>query len=203
MKILIAEDDALSRRMLEVTLVKAGHEVVTTRDGGEALGALTRDGAPKLLILDWMMPVKDGPEVCRELRVHETSQPHYIILLTARTQTPDIVEGLQAGADDYMTKPFEGEELLARVQVGRRMLELQASLADRVRDLEAALAKVKLLQGLLPICSYCKKIRNDKNYWLQVDTYVAQHSEARFSHGICPECYENVVKPEMAKLTRG
>ena len=98
-----------------------------------------------------------------------------------------------------MAKPFDHRELRARLQVGVRMLELQTSLAERVRQLEDALARVKRLQGLLPICSYCKRVRNDQNYWQQVEAYITERSEAAFSHGICPDCYENVVRPELEK----
>src|SRR5439155_4831059 len=105
-----------------------------------------------------------------------------------------IVTGLQAGADDYITKPFDRGELQARLQVGRRIVELQKGLADRVRELEAALSRVRQLQGLLPICAWCKKIRDDQNYWHQVETYIGSHSDARFSHGICPDCLKTVME---------
>ena len=105
----------------------------------------------------------------------------YLIFVTAKARTQDIVTGLGAGADDYIVKPFEREELHARVQVGFRMLELQAALAERVRELEDALTRVKQLQGLLPICSYCKKVRDDQNYWQQVETYIEGHSDAQFT----------------------
>lgn len=201
-RILIAEDDDLSRRLLEFTLTRFGCEVVAVRDGGEAWEALQRPEAPPLAILDWMMPVMDGLDLCRRVRAQAVPEPPYIIMLTAKDRTEEVVAGLRAGADDYVTKPFEREELLARVQVGLRIVALQRSLAERVQELEAALARVKVLQGLLPICSYCKKIRNDQNYWQQVDAYVAQHSGAKFSHGICPECYENVVKPQLEEAKR-
>ena len=110
----------------------------------------------------------------------------YVILLTARDARADVVAGLDAGADDYLIKPFDLEELRARVQVGRRLVALQDRLADRVAELQEALTKVKQLNGLLPICAYCKRIRTDQNYWEQVEHYVAEHSEAQFSHGICP-----------------
>ena len=110
------------------------------------------------------------------------------------------LKGLTAGADDYMTKPFDRAELKARINAGERILRLQAELAARVKELELALANVRLLQGLLPICCYCKKIRNDQNYWQQVDTYIADHSEAQFTHGICPECRDKIVKPELERL---
>lgn len=200
MKILIAEDDPISRRVLDTTLRKWGHEVVATSDGRAALQALQGPDAPLLAILDWMMPEMDGPEVCRRLRAQPGSESAYVILLTAKGTKGDTITGLQAGADDYLTKPFDHGELKARLQVGQRVLAMQKKVADRVSELEAALARVKQLQGLLPICCYCKKVRDDKNYWQQVEGYIADHSEARFSHGICPECMDTVVKKELAEL---
>jgi DNA-binding response OmpR family regulator len=202
MKILIAEDDQVSRRLLEATLVKGGYDVIACSDGAEAWQVLQNGNAPPLAILDWMMPEMDGVEVCR--RVHEmlTSQPTYLILLTAMGRKEDVVGGLEAGADDYVTKPFDREELLARVRVGLRVVELQRNLADRVRELEDALAQIKQLQGLLPICSYCKKIRDDQNYWQQIEYYIGQRSEAQFTHSICPDCYEQYVVPQLEELRR-
>jgi DNA-binding response OmpR family regulator len=200
MRILIAEDDGLSRRLLELSLDKGGHEPIITKNGHDALAALEGPDAPRLAILDWMMPGMDGVDVIRRIRASAAALPPYLILLTAKDRIEDIVEGLQAGADDYITKPFEREELLARVQVGARVLELQANLAERVSELEKALSQVRRLQGLLPICSYCKRVRNDRDYWQQVESYVMEHSEARFSHGICPDCYERVVKPQLADI---
>ncbi len=201
MRILIAEDDAVSRRMLEVYLTRWGYQVVVANDGAEAWRVLESSDPPKMAILDWMMPVMDGLEVCRKVRESPFASCTYLIILTARGGANDIVRGLEAGADDYVTKPFDGEELRARVSAGMRIVELQSNLADRVRELERALAGVKQLQGLLPICCYCKKIRDDKNYWQQVEGYISSHSEVQFSHGVCPECYEKLVKPELAKLT--
>lgn len=109
------------------------------------------------------------------------------------------MRGLDAGADDYIIKPFNREELRARVKVGVRILDLQNNLAGRVSELERAMAGVKQLQGLLPICCYCKKIRDDQNYWQQVEGYISRHSEAQFSHGVCPDCFEKIVKPELAR----
>jgi DNA-binding response OmpR family regulator len=197
MKILIAEDDPVSLRVLQATLEKASHEVMATRDGNEALAGLRAAGGPRLAVLDWMMPGMDGTEVCRLVRQEAATRGAYLILLTARGRKEDVLRGLRAGADDYVTKPFDQEELMARVQVGMRILELQSALAERVRELEEALASVRVLRGLLPICSYCKKVRDDRNYWQQVETYVSEHTDARFSHGICPDCYEKVVKPQM------
>jgi phosphoserine phosphatase RsbU/P len=201
-KILIAEDDLVSRRLLEATLIKWGYGVVVTCDGAEAWEALQSADAPPLAIVDWMMPGMDGIELCRKVRHELTPTPPYLILLTAKGRRQDIITGLRSGANDYVTKPFDREELQARVQVGMRIVELQHSLADRVKALEEALARVKQLQGLLPICSYCKKIRDDQNYWQQVENYISEHSEAQFSHSICPDCYEKRVKPELDQLRR-
>jgi len=203
-RILIAEDDRASRRILEVTLIKDGHAVILTEDGEQAWRALQQDDTIPLAILDWNMPGLTGPEICQRARQIETAQPPYLILLTSRDSREDVVSGLQAGANDYVTKPFDFAELRARVQVGQRVVHLQKTLANRVKELEVALANVKMLQGLLPICLYCKKIRDDHNYWQQLEKYVAEHTDARFSHGICPECYEKVVKPELRQyLSRG
>jgi DNA-binding response OmpR family regulator len=192
MKILIAEDDPVSRRLLQAALIKWGYEVRVTANGKEAWQALQEADAPSLLILDWLMPEMDGVEVCREARRTPVFKSAYILLLTSRGSKEDIVEGLEAGADDYVTKPFDHGELRARVQVGARVVQLQSALADRVKELEEAIANVKQLQGLLPICSYCKKIRDDGNYWHRVESYIAGHANVRFSHGICPDCSERL-----------
>ncbi len=200
MRILIAEDDMVSRRVLEATLQKWSHEVVVTCDGTEAWTALQREDAPSLAILDWMMPGMDGVELCRQARQRGGSLASlYIILLTAKGTKEDIVSGLDAGADDYLTKPFDRDELRARVRVGARVLELQSSLTNRLQELEDALSQVNQLQGILPICSYCKSVRDDQNYWQRVESYISDHSEARFSHSICPDCYETTVKPQLEK----
>ncbi|MFO0864754.1 MAG: response regulator [Gemmataceae bacterium] len=197
MRILIAEDDRMSRRVLEVTLQQWGHEVVTATNGSEAWELLEREDAPPMAILDWMMPEMDGVEVCRRVRSLSGRESLYILLLTARGVKEDIVKGLESGANDYLVKPFDRLELKARLQVGAQMCELHRKLAERVRQLEMALASVKELEGLLPICSYCKKIRDEANYWQQVEAYVQSHSNAKFSHGICPDCWNAVVVPEL------
>ena len=149
MRILIAEDDPASRRVLEVTLTKWGHEVVTTENGLEAWTALQKDDAPQLAILDWMMPGIEGPEICRRVRRNFKTAPTYIILLTALQDKEQMVEGLEAGADDYLTKPFDRSELRVRLQAGERIIELQGRLAQRVRDLEAAIDERKQAEKAL------------------------------------------------------
>jgi sigma-B regulation protein RsbU (phosphoserine phosphatase) len=197
MKVLIAEDNSATRSLLEEMLTGWGLDVVAARDGMEAWKELADNGPPELILLDWIMPKMDGLEVCRRARDLPAIAKSYIILLTARDCIDDIVAGLQSGADDYITKPFEPAELHARLQVGVRIVELHQNLARRVGELQSALARVKQLHGLLPICSYCKKIRDDRNYWQRVESYISTHSDARFSHGVCPDCYDRIVKPEI------
>ena len=194
MRTLIADDDRIAAEVLARTLARWDFEVTIARDGAEAWDALQKPDAPSLAILDWMMPKLDGPEVCRLVRTETPNAHAYLILLTSRDTSADVVVGLDAGADDYLVKPFDPAELLARVRVGIRVLGLQERLAARIEELQSALSQVKQLSGLLPICSYCKSIRTDENYWQQVDGYLVEHSDARFTHGICPSCYSALSK---------
>jgi phosphoserine phosphatase RsbU/P len=197
MRVLLAEDDPVSLRLLEATLNKFGFEVVLAVTGGEAWAVLQGEDSPSLAILDWMMPEIDGVEICRRVRQLPTATPPYLILLTAKSEKTDVVTGLDAGANDYLTKPFDRSELRARIQVGTHVLELQKILVARVKELEEALSQVKQLQGLLPICSYCNKVRSEENYWQRVESYLAEHAQVVFSHGICPDCYRTVIQPQL------
>ena len=197
MKILVAEDDAVTRRMLVVTLERLGWEVITAEDGNAAwrvFETLKGKDAPEIAVLDWMMPGIEGIEICRRLHTTPGFELVYIILVTSRGGKEDLSYGLAAGANDYVTKPFDPVELEARVRVGQRMVKLQRSLAARVTEVEAALAHVQRLQGLLPICSYCKKVRNEANYWEQVESYFTTHSDLDFTHSICPQCTEKMLR---------
>jgi DNA-binding response OmpR family regulator len=194
MRILIAEDDLTSRTILAGVLKKKGYEVTVTVNGAEAWQALQQPGAPALVILDWMMPEMNGPEVVRRVRALQSDRPPYIIMLTTKGEKADIVAGLEAGANDYLAKPFDSGELHARIEVGRRMVEMQDSLTNKIEELRQALDQIKTLRGIIPICMYCKKIRNDENSWQQLEAYIAEHSEADFSHGLCPECGEELME---------
>lgn len=200
MKILIAEDDLTSRHRLEMVLTKWGYEAVSCSNGKQAWERLQSTHTPKLAILDWLMPEMEGIEICRRLRELDTQNPVYVILLTTQNEIANIVRGLDAGADDYIIKPFEPDELQARIRVGCRVLQLQEKLVNRIKDLQDSLQHIKTLQGILPICSYCKKIRDDQNYWEEVEEYIFKHSDANFTHSICPNCYEKHVKPELEKF---
>jgi DNA-binding response OmpR family regulator len=197
MKILVAEDDAVTRKLLGVTLERLGWDVITAEDGKAAWRVFETAGnanGPDLAVLDWMMPGMEGVEICRRLRATPGFELVYVILLTSRGEINDIAEGLAAGANDYIAKPFDPVELEARVRVGERMVKLQRSLAARVSELEEAVAHVQRLQGLLPICSYCKNVRNESNYWERVDSYLTSHSDLKLTHGICPNCLETMMK---------
>lgn len=191
---LIADDDRVAREIVSRTLARWNFEVTSVADGTEAWRYLEQSTGPTLAILDWMMPGLDGADVCRRVRAERPIANFYLMLLTALESRKDIVAGLDAGAHDYIVKPCDPDELRARVQVGVRVLTLQERLAERVTALEEALSRVKRLHGLLPICSYCKRIRGDDQYWQQVDAYLAEHTEAQFSHGICPPCFEKATK---------
>jgi two-component system cell cycle response regulator len=127
-KILVADDDAVSRRLLEVTLKKWGYDVVVAEDGDKAWEVLQREDAPQLAILDWVMPGMDGPEICREVRTFGDQRYIYLLLLTAKSEKEDLVKGMEAGADDFLSKPFDAQELRARLRAGIRILELQETL---------------------------------------------------------------------------
>ncbi len=199
MRILIADDDATSRAMLAGVLKKNGYTVCEAANGAEALEELQQPDAPRLAVLDRVMPVMDGIDVIGRVREIQNTCPPYLIMLTALGSKTDIITGLDAGADDYLSKPFDPGELRARIEVGRRFIETRDALvesrlllAEKVRELSRALEQIKTLRGIVPICANCKKIRDDAGYWQQVEVYVRSRTEAEFSHGICPECMKKL-----------
>lgn len=194
MRILTADDDAMLRHGLSVQLQRWGYEPIVCANGDEARAVLRGENPPQLAILDRTMPGAGGIELCAEVRGDERLRSIYVILLTAHDTRDDILHGLDGGADEYLTKPLDWEMLKARLKSGARIATLQHELALHVKELQEALANVKQLSGLLPMCSYCKRIRDDGDYWQQLETYLSHHSEAEFSHGICPSCLEQVAK---------
>ena len=188
MKVLIAEDDATSRMILKAILIKWGYEVVETSNGDEAWQVLQQEYAPRIAILDWVMPGISGDKLCRKLRELKSLPPIYTILLTVRRDKADVVAGLEAGANDYIRKPFDREELRARVAVGERVVKLEAALFERITKLQDAMTQIKRFKGILPVCMHCHKIRTDKESWQGLEKFISEHSDTEFSDNMCPEC---------------
>jgi phosphoserine phosphatase RsbU/P len=173
MRLLIAEDDMTSRAMLQAVLTKWGYDVTATNDGNEAYEAFQENDAPRLAVLDWEMPGMDGAELCRRLRAQKRKEPPYLILLTSRGEAGDIVQGLEAGADDYIAKPYDNAELKARVDVGRRILMLQNEMREReklqgVLEMAGAVCH-ELNQPLQSVSGFSELLlmdldRTDRNY---------------------------------------
>jgi DNA-binding response OmpR family regulator len=187
-RVLITEDHDIFRRLLQSYLASWEFEVTTASDGEEALRIITSHDPPAIAILDWMMPKLDGLEVCTRVRAAENRPYVYLVMLTAKGQSGEIAAGLEAGADDYIVKPFDPDELRARLKVGQRVVSLERALAARVAELQEAIDDVKALKTLIPICMYCKSVRDDRDYWHQIEEYIHKETGSDFSHGICPAC---------------
>ena len=185
-KILIVDDAPANIQILHETL-KEEYEVFFALNGKDALqNALTV--RPDLILLDVMMPEMDGYEVCSTLKNNELLKEIPVIFITALDQADHETKGLELGAVDYVTKPFNPGIVRLRIHNQLELKKHRDALALRNTELQAALAKIKTLSGFLPICASCKKIRDDKGYWNQIEAYISDHSEAEFSHSVCPEC---------------
>ena len=188
MQVLVADDSLVSRKILEKIVQGLACETVLASDGQEAWDIIEAGDAPPILLLDWMMPGLDGIEVCRRVRQRPSKSPPYIMLLSAKQEKNDIVEGLDAGANDYLTKPYNKSELIARIRVGLRVVRLQRELNARISELEGARSRIKTLQQFLPVCMYCRKVSPDDSMWSNIEQYVEEHSDIELSHVICPDC---------------
>jgi DNA-binding response OmpR family regulator len=195
-RVLLAEDERVTRRLLEAHITRFGYDVVAVDDGQAAWDALQARDAPPLAVLDWGMPRLDGPEVCRRLRAAGQAAYTYVLLVTSRAGKSSVVEGLDSGADDFISKPVDPDELRARLRTGERIVQLERTLANRLRELEATIEHVHELQGMLPICIHCKRIRNQEQLWEKVESYFERHAGAKFSHALCAECLETYYPGE-------
>src|SRR5438105_1008120 len=182
MRILVVEDDFDARQMLQALLQLEGHTVVTAGNGNEAFNVFLNSKF-SVILSDWLMPECDGLELCRRVRREATSHYPYIILITALAGQSNYIEAIRAGADDFVSKPYDPELLTGRLMVAERIVGLQ----DRVKRLE----------GILATCMYCKKIREEGDRWVSIESYITHRSDASFSHAVCPDCYHSIVKPEL------
>ena len=185
--ILIVDDNNQNLQVLGTMLQDFDFNVAFSDNGARAI-AVARKIVPDLILLDVMMPEMDGFEVCRQLKSDAATRMIPIIFLTAKTDPQSIVDGFDLGAVDYVTKPFNKSELMARVRTHIALRRSQRDLEQRNRDLQKALEEIKTLRGIIPICASCKKIRDDEGLWKQIELYIQSHSEASFSHSICPDC---------------
>jgi DNA-binding response OmpR family regulator len=187
-RILVADDHKVTREAIRALLEMKAFPVTTATTGDEALEVLTSFDPPPIAIIDWEMPGASGLEVCRAVRGLNAESYIYLIVITARHGEENIAEAMAAGADDFIHKPCGVSELLARVRNGQRTIALQRNLAGRVAELEESAERMRQLKRLLPICMYCKKIRDDSDYWQEIEVYIREHTGTDFSHGICPAC---------------
>jgi phosphoserine phosphatase RsbU/P len=175
MKILAVEDDGASRLLLERMLRNWGHEVTVSENGHRAFEVFSSDKFD-VVVSDWMMPEADGLDLCRKIRALKRQEYCYFILVTARSRQENLAEGMEAGADDYLTKPIDTSELRMRLQVAQRIISLTSD--------------IRMLRGLLPMCAWCKSIRDEQNLWESIEHYIEGHSSAELTHAICPRCLE-------------
>lgn len=185
--ILLVDDNPDNLWLLSGLLAEHEYKVRAAPSGARALATIAKE-APDLLLLDIMMPEMDGFEVCRQLKANEQTAGIPIIFISALDETIDKVKAFGLGGVDYITKPFQSDEVLARIKTHLSVHLLQVQLEEKNADLQKALDEIKTLRGILPICASCKKIRDDEGYWQQIELYIMEHSEAEFSHGICQEC---------------
>ena len=202
MHVLIAEDDAVSRRVLEDAVTAAGHDVTLVEDGQAAWDKLQTETFD-LVISDWVMPEMDGLELCRRVRAREDAPFCHMMLVTSRNATEDIVRGIMAGANVFITKPFDRAVLTARLHAAERVIDLERSLASRVTELEDALNEIATLRQLLPICSYCKNVRDeDTQTWSDIEEHLHHHGQTDFTHSVCPTCYDDRIRPMLDDFKR-
>lgn len=185
MKILIVEDDPIAAAVLEAALKALGHETAISPDGREGWKYFL-DTPVRLVISDWMMPELDGLELCKRIRAKGGDYTYFILLSNSANRAENLDRAMESGVDDFLAKPVTQQELRGRLRVAERIL----GYATQVRQ----------LQQIIPICGYCRKLRDDQNYWSQVEDYLGKQTGSEFSHGVCPDCYDRVLVPQMQKL---
>lgn len=187
-KVLVVDDDADIRFATARIVRTAGYHVLEAAGGKQCMECVEKE-RPDLVLLDVVLPDADGTALCRQIKTDERLKGTFVVLISGhRVASDEQAEGLEGGADGYIARPIANRELLARVNAMVRILTAERERDRLILELREAIEKVKTLSGLLPICAHCKKIRDDKGYWNQVESHLSAHSELQFSHGICPEC---------------
>lgn len=187
MKMLLVDDDPVALEILKTSLAYAGHQTLEAHNGEEAWTLLAREPV-QVVVSDWMMPKLDGIELCKRIRSRKGRDYVYFVLLTARSDKENYHTAMEKGVDDFLAKPFRCDELLIRLRVAERILSF--------------MSQVRELKNLLPICSYCKRIRDDRDYWHQIESYIHAQTGTDFTHSICPECYQEHIKPYLDEARR-
>ncbi len=192
LSVLVVDDTRINVDLLVLVLQKKNYTVYVAESGKEALEKVATN-PPDLILLDIMMPEMDGYETCTRIKSNPLSKNIPVIFITALNETKDKIKGFEVGGVDFITKPFEVQEVLARVKAQLTIQHLNKTLAAKNRELEKALAEVKSLQGIVPICSKCKKIRDDDGFWQRVEQYFSERTGATFSHSYCPSCLQSEI----------
>lgn len=198
MLIYVADDDEINLRLIRTVLANAGFENIRLFSSGTSMMIETVRIRPDLLLLDIMMPGFSGYDVLERIKQDPSLEDIPIIMITAASMGENLeplARSFELGAMDFISKPFANLELIQRVKSALRMEKQR-------QGLENAAKQIRSLEKLLPICSYCKKIRADKNYWQEVETYISDHTDTMFSHSICPDCYEKEVKPQLESIKK-
>lgn len=182
MKILIVEDEPVAAAVLEAALLRLGHEPCRADDGLVAWRAFEAEPA-RVVVSDWLMPGLNGLDLCRRIRTRGGDYTYFILLSALESSGGNLEQAIEAGVDDFLHKPVKIDELKMRLHVAERILNYAT--------------QVKQLESFIPLCSYCKKVRDDKNYWSQIESYINTRTGSQFSHGVCPDCYDRVLVPQM------
>lgn len=194
-RILIVDDVPANIQLIANMLSKEAFQISAALSGAQALGMVERV-QPDLVLLDVTMPAMDGFETCRQLKALPATAEVPVIFLTGRAAEEDVLRGFEAGGVDYVSKPFSHPELMARVQTHLRLRRLVEVERRQRIELQASMAQIKQLSGLLPICARCKSVRDDQGYWSRLEQYLSDHADVAFTHGICPNCARELY-PEM------
>ena len=185
MKILAVEDDLVALAVLEGTLKSLGHDVISTTDG-ESAWALLKEHRCRLVVCDWALPELDGLRLCHRIRAQPGEYVYFILLTGAAASNQNRDHAMDAGVDDFLSKPVDLADLKIRLHVGQRIIQYTTH--------------IQKLESLIPICSYCKSVRDDQSYWQRIEAFVAERTGAGFSHSVCPTCYEKHIVPQLKEL---